>query len=106
MPIEYCEFSSNPAKCKAWLEENLPEVFHQMSTGEQAGEEDGSKKKSRQNRGGKGQWSKKAVEQKVSVSRASRGKNKFTTSIIGLDTYGLLTFPNGLFLFQPVPFLV
>ena len=92
MPIEYCEFSSDPAKCKAWLEENLPEVFQQMSASEQSNDEGGSKKKSRQNRGGKGPGPKKAVEQKVSISRASRGKNKFTTSIVGLDTYGILSF--------------
>ncbi|VDL61795.1 unnamed protein product [Hymenolepis diminuta] len=90
MPIEYCEFSSNPTKCKAWLEKNLPELFEQMNTvGEDNPEVSGSKKKTRQNRGGKGPGSKKPSEKRVTVSRASRGKNKFTTSIVGLDTYGI-----------------
>nr|CDS33319.1 Arp2:3 complex subunit [Hymenolepis microstoma] len=90
MPIEYCEFSNDPAKCKAWLEKNLPDLFEQMSTGvEEKAEDGGAKKKSRQSRGGKGPGSKKPTEQKVTVSRASRGKNKFTTSVMGLDTYGI-----------------
>lgn len=89
MPIEYCEFSNDPAKCKAWLEKNLPDLFQELNTGgEEASEESSSKKKSRQNRGGKGSGPKKPSEQRVTVSRASRGKNKYTTSVIGLDTYG------------------
>lgn len=88
MPIEYCEFSADPAKCKVWLEKNLPEIFEQMNTGDQPTEEGASKKKSRQSRGGKGPGGKKPVEQKVTIFRASRGKNKFTTSVMGLDTFG------------------
>ncbi|VDK21484.1 unnamed protein product [Taenia asiatica] len=89
LPIEYCEFSSDPAKCKAWLEKNLPEAFEQLNTAEQLADESNSRKKSRQSRGGKGPGPKKPSEQRVSVSRATRGKNKFTTSVIGLDTYGI-----------------
>lgn len=62
-----------------------------MNTAEQPADESSSRKKSRQSRGGKGSGPKKPSEQKVSVSRATRGKNKFTTSVIGLDTYGLGT---------------
>ncbi|KAM7543029.1 hypothetical protein Aperf_G00000012202 [Anoplocephala perfoliata] len=89
MPIEYCEFSNDPAKCKAWLEKNLPELFEQMNAGGEASEEGETKKKLRQNRGGKGPSSKKLIEQKVTISRATRGKNKFTTSVVGLDSYGI-----------------
>lgn len=88
MPIEYCEFSNDPSKCKAWLEKNLPELFEQMNTGEEVSEESETKKKLRQNRGGKGPGLKKISEQRVTISRATRGKNKFTTSVMGLDSYG------------------
>nr|VZI23759.1 unnamed protein product [Spirometra erinaceieuropaei] len=86
MPIEYCEFSHCPEKCKQWLEKNLPEVFEQLST---VTEDTETKKKSRQVRGGKGSGVKKPVQQKITLFRASRGKNKFTTSVIGLDTFGI-----------------
>ncbi|XP_054165975.1 density-regulated protein homolog [Oppia nitens] len=30
LPVEYCEFYPNNAKCKEWLERSLPEVFELM----------------------------------------------------------------------------
>lgn len=32
MPFEYCEYYSNSAKCKEWLEKNLPDMFSQLYT--------------------------------------------------------------------------
>ncbi|VDD83249.1 unnamed protein product [Mesocestoides corti] len=89
LPVEYCEFSTDPARCRIWLEKNLPEVFERLYTGDRPTDAVCSKKKSRQSRGGKGLGSKKPLEQKISVSRSSRVKNKFTTSVIGLDSYGI-----------------
>lgn len=43
--------------------------------------------KGRQVRGGKG-TSRKTVKQKIQVFKTSRGKKKYTTSVIGLSTFG------------------
>jgi len=98
IPLEYCEYGPHPEKCKAWLQEKLPDVFAQLfgspdakeesqNNATEAGEQE-QKKKSK--RGGKGlpKAPKKGagVEQKISMSRASRGKNKFVTVITGLST--------------------
>ncbi|KAF2345330.1 hypothetical protein FHG87_023914, partial [Trinorchestia longiramus] len=67
MPVEYCEFYPSYEKCKAWLEQNLPEVFSQLNVkdggtgdkeggggGDGGGGDDGEDEKKRQKRGGKG----------------------------------------------------
>ncbi|KAF5398290.1 Density-regulated protein [Paragonimus heterotremus] len=89
MPVEYCEFSPAPEKCREWLEKNLPEEFDQLRTGED-GIASGvdAPTKGRQVRGGKG-TSRKPVKQKINVFKTSRGKKKFTTSVIGLSTFGI-----------------
>ena len=32
MPLEFCEYYSNFAKCKEWLEKTLPDMFAQLYT--------------------------------------------------------------------------
>jgi hypothetical protein len=59
---------------------------------EEAEAGDGAEEKKRQKRGGKGapKPPKKAAaaDQKITLSRAPRGKNKFVTVVGGLSTYG------------------
>jgi len=108
MPVEYCSYSANPEKCKQWLESHLPEMFASMyaseapeanaaednqSAGAAAADLDGKKSAGRQKRGGKGSAvpgaSKKQPakqQQRICISRAPRGKNKFVTVITGLTT--------------------
>ena len=78
------------AKCKAWLESNLPDLFDELYLKEDGDdEEEGSKKSGRQKRGGKGliKAKKKTVDRRVGIARATRGKKKFVTIITGLSTF-------------------
>ncbi|GAA53801.1 density-regulated protein [Clonorchis sinensis] len=45
--------------------------------------------KGRQVRGGKGSAPRKPAKQKITVFKTSRGKKKFTTSVVGLSTFGI-----------------
>lgn len=36
MPLEYCEYNAGFAKCKDWLEKNLPDLFADLYTGNSA----------------------------------------------------------------------
>ncbi|KAA0188353.1 hypothetical protein HAZT_HAZT009044 [Hyalella azteca] len=53
---QFCEFCPSYEKCKAWLEQNLPDVFSQLNTKDGGGGdgEDAEDEKKRQKRGGKG----------------------------------------------------
>lgn len=96
MPIEYCEYYSNAAKCNEWLNKHLPEEFEKRmkltegadgAKGESAEEE-----KKRQKRGGKGVIkTKKKVEKErhIQLSRQARGKKKSVTVIQGLATFDI-----------------
>ncbi|CAH8636065.1 unnamed protein product [Heterobilharzia americana] len=88
MPLEYCEFSLFPDKCRAWLEKNLPEEFEQLTTDGAESNQTEAVHKGRQVRGGKGTI-KKPAKQKIIVSKTSRGKKKYTTSVSGLSTFGI-----------------
>ncbi|XDV54760.1 hypothetical protein PO909_022980 [Leuciscus waleckii] len=33
LPVEYCEYMPEPAKCKQWLEKNFPDVFAKLTLG-------------------------------------------------------------------------
>uniref|UniRef100_A0A183ABT7 SUI1 domain-containing protein n=1 Tax=Echinostoma caproni TaxID=27848 RepID=A0A183ABT7_9TREM len=87
MPLEYCEFSPAQDKCHAWLEKNLPEEFELLKEDGTVPSSD-APTKGRQVRGGKG-TSRKTVKQKIQVFKTSRGKKKYTTSVIGLSTFGI-----------------
>ncbi|XP_018017299.1 density-regulated protein homolog isoform X1 [Hyalella azteca] len=93
MPIEFCEFCPSYEKCKAWLEQNLPDVFSQLNTKDGGGGdgEDAEDEKKRQKRGGKGMVRLKKKDdtpKKVVVFLSPRGKKK-TTVIMGLKTFDL-----------------
>ncbi|KER27478.1 hypothetical protein T265_05507 [Opisthorchis viverrini] len=86
MPIEYCEFSSAPDKCRSWMEKNLPEEFERLTACDGAPPAE-APAKGRQVRGGKGSAPRKPAKQKITVFKTSRGKKKFTTSVVGLSTF-------------------
>ncbi|KAG5453028.1 Density-regulated protein [Clonorchis sinensis] len=88
MPIEYCEFSSAPDKCRSWMEKNLPEEFERLTACDGAPPAE-APAKGRQVRGGKGSAPRKPAKQKITVFKTSRGKKKFTTSVVGLSTFGI-----------------
>lgn len=103
LPTEYCEYMPEPAKCRQWLEKNLPDVFAQMTASPlgnapkqdtDAGEapiaiEEEEKKK--QKRGGRGQikQKKKTVPQKVTIAKIPRAKKKYVTRVCGLNTFDI-----------------
>lgn len=90
LPLEYCYLNADFAKCKQWLERNLPDLFDDLYLDKEEGEDgDGSKKSGRQKRGGKGlaKPKKKAVDRHVGIARANRGKKKFVTVVTGLSTF-------------------
>ncbi|KAJ7387008.1 hypothetical protein OS493_003971 [Desmophyllum pertusum] len=96
LPLEYCEYSSDHAKCKEWLKENIPDLFDALVN--QAADQladvdvgDGAGKK-KQTRGGKGVVrvpKKKNVTKKVALSRAQRNKKKYVTVVTGLGTFDI-----------------
>ncbi|VEL09205.1 unnamed protein product [Protopolystoma xenopodis] len=109
MPLEYCEFSPTPEKCMEWLGKHLPDEFEKLKTGDgkasistsadpvpetASGEAvtNSAQKPSRQTRGGKANTTsvkKITTKQQIQLFRSPRGKNKFTTSVVGLSTFGI-----------------
>lgn len=91
MPPEFCEYHPQYAKCKEWLEENLPDEFEKLMNLTDD-KEDGDDEKKRQKRGGKGLLrakKKEEVDRKVCLSRAPRGKRKSVTVVTGLSTFDI-----------------
>ncbi|XP_051541815.1 density-regulated protein [Myxocyprinus asiaticus] len=105
LPVEYCEYMPEPAKCKQWLEKNFPDVFAKLTLGTApkretgggggegdevppAGEEEEKKK---QKRGGRGQikQKKKTVPQKVTIAKIPRAKKKYVTRVCGMATFDI-----------------
>ncbi|XP_077099819.1 density-regulated protein [Siphateles boraxobius] len=112
LPVEYCEYMPEPAKCKQWLEKNFPDVFAKLTLGTAlkqetrgggggggggggcggevppAGEEEEKKK---QKRGGRGQikQKKKTVPQKITIAKIPRAKKKYVTRVCGMATFDI-----------------
>ncbi|XP_051972309.1 density-regulated protein-like [Xyrauchen texanus] len=103
LPVEYCEYMPEPAKCKQWLEKNFPEVFAKLTLGTAPNRETGGgggveappsgeeEEKKKQKRGGRGQikQKKKTVPQKVTIAKIPRAKKKYVTRVCGLATFDL-----------------
>ncbi|KAF6022891.1 hypothetical protein EB796_018804 [Bugula neritina] len=90
MPPEYCEFGPDYEKCKEWLQTHLPEEFEKL--GVDAGETDEKEEKKRQKRGGKAAHKTvqaKKAPQRITLSKAPRGKRKMVTVVTGLATFGI-----------------
>lgn len=89
LPVEYCEYTPEADKCKAWLEKNFPEEF-EKTVGLSGPEEEEAGEKRRQKRGGKGVVKTKrkdSAPKQVTLSRAPRGKKKFVTVVTGLASF-------------------
>ncbi|XP_016386149.1 density-regulated protein-like [Sinocyclocheilus rhinocerous] len=107
LPVEYCEYMPEPAKCKQWLEKNFPDVFAKLTlapkketTGGGGGGGGGGgeaplvgeeEEKKKQKRGGRGQikQKKKTVPQKVTIAKIPRAKKKYVTRVCGLATFDI-----------------
>ena len=89
LPLEYCSLNADFAKCKEWLERNLPDLFDELYLkGDAVEEGEAGKKSGRQKRGGKALAKKKKnVDRHVGIARATRGKKKFVTVVTGLSTF-------------------
>lgn len=91
LPLEYCPLYRDFNKCKEWLEKNLPDLFDEMYVNdENTDSKDADGEKKRQKRGGKAlvkTKAKKAIDRKIGLARASRGKKKFVTVVTGLQTF-------------------
>uniref|UniRef100_A0A0N5AKT3 Density-regulated protein n=1 Tax=Syphacia muris TaxID=451379 RepID=A0A0N5AKT3_9BILA len=95
MPLEYCEYSGKPEKCRQWLEANLPEQVQKLQI--ISSDEIVDSEKKHQKRGGKGSKSssekntaskkKNSEPAKITLQRALRGRNKSVTVIKGLASY-------------------
>lgn len=109
LPVEYCEYMPEPAKCKQWLEKNFPAVFAKLTLGTAPRQETGGggvvggggasevphvgeeEEKKKQKRGGRGQikQKKKTVPQKVTIAKIPRAKKKYVTRVCGLATFDI-----------------
>lgn len=55
LPLEYCEYFPEYDRCKAWLQQNLPNEFEKLvSISGGCMDDENSEEKKRQKRGGKG----------------------------------------------------
>lgn len=91
LPLEYCSLYGDFAKCKEWLEKNLPDLFDEMYVNEETENKDGGVdgEKKRQKRGGKAlvKPKSKKIDRKIGLARASRGKKKYVTVVTGMSTF-------------------
>jgi len=91
MPPEYCEYGPDYEKCKAWLQTHLPEEFEKLNL-DDGGEGDEKEEKKRQKRGGKAAHKTiqaKKAPQRITISKAPRGKRKWATVVTGLSTFDI-----------------
>eukprot|EP00472_Partenskyella_glossopodia_P012852 CAMPEP_0197517094 /NCGR_PEP_ID=MMETSP1318-20131121/2056_1 /TAXON_ID=552666 /ORGANISM="Partenskyella glossopodia, Strain RCC365" /LENGTH=185 /DNA_ID=CAMNT_0043066367 /DNA_START=82 /DNA_END=639 /DNA_ORIENTATION=- len=86
LPHEMCKYGPHPDKCVAWLKENNPELYQQLTDGKTDSKSTEGKKKKSKN---KNKNKKKLGEKVILISQIQRSKRKFVTSISGLDAFGL-----------------
>lgn len=99
-PVEYCEFSPEHNKCKAWLYKASPALYAKMF-GTEAPKIEETKKTGEEEKGGmnlrvlanvgKKKTKKKVTiqdDKKIMVSRVNRGKSNYLTQIYGLHFFG------------------
>ncbi|BGP29466.1 Translation machinery-associated protein 22 [Rhodotorula toruloides] len=101
-PPEYCEFQPKKAKCKAWLEENHPDLhakYYSESALEdklanltveqrEALEKDLAKKEKKEEQKAEKEAAKIAAS-KIVIKRIERNKKKFVTTVNGLHHFGV-----------------
>ncbi|EDQ88213.1 uncharacterized protein MONBRDRAFT_32876 [Monosiga brevicollis MX1] len=88
MPYEYCEFSATKKKCLSALTEKNMNLFIKLY-GDLNVEEMAEDKKKGAGPAADGKKGKGADVKKIIVTRSTRNKKKFVTSITGLKAYGL-----------------
>ena len=88
MPVDLCNYSPDPAKCRQWLEKELPDLAEKLKLEDSASGSKGGAQK----RGGKGvprpggaSDEKAAI---LEIAHCPRGK-KFDTVVIGFPSFGL-----------------
>jgi len=96
LPLEYCQYGTNYAKCKIWIAENCPELDPSGNT--ETNNEETTKpvpisepEKEQQEKvkklpGGK---VKKAETPEIVISRSSRTKRKWITTVTGVAAFGI-----------------
>uniref|UniRef100_A0A673KJC2 Density-regulated protein n=1 Tax=Sinocyclocheilus rhinocerous TaxID=307959 RepID=A0A673KJC2_9TELE len=91
LPVEYCEYMPEPAKCKQWLEKNFPDVFAKLTLGGGGGEAPlvGEEEEKKKQKRGQIKQKKKTVPQKVTIAKIPRAKKKYVTRVCGLATFDI-----------------
>jgi density-regulated protein DRP1 len=93
LPVELCEFSPDPQRCRQWLEQHLPQRLERLTTGDADRAEGGEPEKRSQKRGGKGMprapKSEPPPAPPVEISRKERAARKFVTTVSGLQANGV-----------------
>lgn len=93
LPVELCEYSPDPQRCRQWLEQHLPQRLERLATSETDRAEGGEPEKRSQKRGGKGMprapKTESAPAPPVEISRKERAARKFVTTVSGLQGNGV-----------------
>ncbi|KKA29533.1 hypothetical protein TD95_003554 [Thielaviopsis punctulata] len=102
LPPEFCEYGGRVKKCQEWLEANQPELYAKLWSPEALEAATASLSLEAQKRAAKDAQKKtakaeaqeaKAAEKvatsTVTIKRIMRNKNKFVTSVSGLEAFGL-----------------
>jgi density-regulated protein DRP1 len=101
LPPEYCEYGGTVKKCQEWLEKNNKEMFDRIWSPEAIEAATASLSLEAQKRAARDAQKKtakaEAAEQKeadkkaksvITIKRIARNKNKFVTSVSGLEAFG------------------
>jgi len=91
MPAEYCEWGPNYELCKPWLQQHCPQLHPNLfstpsSNIQPEKEKEKQEEKPKLMPGGK---TKKKKEAQVVVTRCSRSKRKYVTTVAGLENFGI-----------------
>ncbi|KAF9649666.1 hypothetical protein BDM02DRAFT_3084562, partial [Thelephora ganbajun] len=101
-PLEYCEFGPRFSKCKEWLKDDRPDLYDRYYSqealeakigtlsleGQALLEKDTAKKEAKAEAKALAEAKKKEAST-VTIKRIQRNKNKYVTSIHGLEAFGV-----------------
>ncbi|PVG01566.1 density-regulated protein DRP1 [Serendipita vermifera] len=101
-PPEYCEFGSHLTKCKAWLEDEHPDLFLRYYSDDALAKKAGTlsleaqskleldtAKKEKKAEAKADAEAKKKQASRVTIKRIERNKKKYVTAIHGLEAFGI-----------------
>jgi len=84
MPPEFCEYGGSWAKCRTWIESNLPELFAKLGLSEvKVDEKQQEKEKAAERK------EKKQEAPAITIELVERTKRKRVTYVIGLEQAGV-----------------